>query len=99
VPEFYGQEFCLIALTFAMVYDGRNINSFLFAIYFDQLSVHLQAVRVGCRLGNLIVNHFLFANDIVIFLPLPKVCKSYSMSFLILLINTESFLMYLNHSV
>jgi len=48
------------------------LSPFLFALYIDQLSIHLQAVNVGCRLGNLIVNHFLFADDIVIFAPSAK---------------------------
>ena len=48
------------------------MSPFLFALYIDQLSIHLQAVNVGCRLGNLIVNHFLFADDIVIFAPSAK---------------------------
>jgi len=51
------------------VRQGRILSPFLFAIYIDQLSVHLQAVDVGCRLGNLIVNNFLFADDMVIFAP------------------------------
>jgi len=48
------------------------LSPFLFALYTDQLSIHLQAVNVGFRLGNLIVNHFLFADDIVIFAPSAK---------------------------
>ena len=48
------------------------MSPFLFALYIDQLSIHLQAVNVGCRLGNLIVNHFLVADDIVIFAPSAK---------------------------
>jgi len=69
-----GQAFNRIALTFAMVYvrQGGMLSPFLFALYIDQLSIHLQAVNVGCRLGNLIVNHFLFADDIDIFAPSAK---------------------------
>jgi len=55
------------------VRQGGILSPFLFAIYIDQLSVHLQTVNVGCRVGNLIVNHIYSA-------PLCKRCIGYGNS-------------------
>ena len=45
---------------------------YLFGIYFDELSLSLQSKNIGCRLGNMIINHLLFADDAVVFVPSAK---------------------------
>ena len=43
--------------------QGGILSPSLFITYVDELSVHLQTLKAGCLLGNLIVNHFLFADE------------------------------------
>lgn len=54
------------------VRQGGILSPFLFAIYIDELSLSLQSVQVGCYLSQIIINHFLFADDAVIFAPSAK---------------------------
>ena len=37
---------------------GGILSSFLFGIYIDELSRYLQSINTGCRLGDMIINHF-----------------------------------------
>jgi len=39
------------------------------AVYRDELSDHLGSAKVGCTVGNMVVNHLRFANDICVFSP------------------------------
>ena len=57
------------------VRQGGILSPFLFAVYIDDLSVQLQSVIVGCRLI-IIINHFLFADDVIIFSHLQMACRS-----------------------
>jgi len=41
----------------------------LFAVHLDELSDQLGSVRVGCTVGNMVVNHLLFSDDICVFSP------------------------------
>lgn len=54
------------------VRQGGILSPFLFAVYIDDLSCQLQSLNVGCYIGNLIINHLLFADDAVVFAPSPK---------------------------
>ena len=45
---------------------GSILSPYLFNIYIDDLSVNLNACRVGCCVGNEIINHLMFADDLVI---------------------------------
>jgi len=40
--------------------------TYLFAVYLDELSVQLGTARVGCIVGNMVVNYLLFANDMCV---------------------------------
>ena len=44
------------------------VNSpYLFAIYIDDLSVELNKLQAGCCIGNNLINHILFADDLCCF--------------------------------
>ena len=56
-------------------------------IYVDDLSVTLNACRVGCCVGNVIINHLIFADDLLILAPsvaglskLLRICESFGES-------------------
>lgn len=56
----------------------------LFNVYTDELSKHLNGCNTGCLVGNSVINHLMYADDLVIFSPynaglqqLMKVCSQY----------------------
>ena len=51
------------------VKQGSIISPYLFNIYMDELSSNLSEHKIGCFINDKIVNHFIYANDIVIFCP------------------------------
>ena len=51
------------------VRQGRVLGPYLFAVYLDELSIQLGSARVGCTVGNMVVNHLKFADDICVFSP------------------------------
>ena len=71
------------------VRQGSILSSYLFNIYVDDLSVTLNAcrVRVGCCVGNVIIKHLMYADDLVILAPsvaglskLLRICESFGES-------------------
>ena len=69
------------------VRQGSILSPYLFTIYFDDLSVNLNACRVGCCVGNEIINHLMYADDLVIMAPsvagllkLLRICELYGAS-------------------
>ena len=67
------------------VRQGGIISPYLFAVYIDQLSKDLNRVPAGCYIGNTLVNHIIYADDICCFSPsvaglqdLLDVCDSFS---------------------
>ena len=61
------------------------LSPYLFAIYLDELSTQLGSARVGCTVGNMVVNHVKFADDICMFSPsisglqcLLNICGDYA---------------------
>ena len=47
---------------------GGVLSPYLFAVYLDELSIQLGSARVGCTVGNMVVN-LMFADDICVFSP------------------------------
>ena len=45
------------------------MSPYLFNVYVNELSVALNACRVGCCVGNVIINHLMYADDLVILTP------------------------------
>ena len=69
------------------VRQGGVLSPYLFSVYFDQLSESLNAVRSGCYVGKICINHIFFADDITLFSPsltglqeLVDVCYDYARS-------------------
>ena len=66
------------------VRQGCILSSYLFNVYMDGLSVALNKAHVGCLLGESIVNHLMYADDLVLICPssagmrlLLRLCDKY----------------------
>ena len=69
------------------VRQGGILSPYLFSIYIDDLSTELNCIRVGCVMGDMLINHILYADDIVLLSPssrglneLIKCCEKYGIS-------------------
>ena len=51
------------------VRQGGILSPYLFNVYMDDLSIALSACCTGCCVSNTIINHFMYADDLVIFSP------------------------------
>ena len=49
------------------VRQGGVLSPYLFAVYLDELSIQVGSARVGCTVGNTVVNHLIFADDTCVF--------------------------------
>ena len=49
------------------VRQGGVLSPYVFAIYIDDLSVELNKLQAGCCIGNNLINHILFADDLCCF--------------------------------
>ncbi|XP_024116673.2 uncharacterized protein LOC112138347 [Oryzias melastigma] len=66
------------------VRQGSILSPLLFNLYVDELSLKLNACHTGCVAGDLIINHLMYADDIVLLSPstaglqqLLKICSDY----------------------
>ena len=46
--------------------QGGILSPFLFNVYMDDLSVNLKKCPTGCIAGGTVVNHLMYADDIVL---------------------------------
>ena len=51
------------------VRQGSILSPHLFKIYIDDLSVALNGKKIGCVVNYMIINHLMYADDIVIISP------------------------------
>jgi len=69
------------------VRQGRVLSPYLFAVYFDDLSNELTNIKAGYYIGEVLLNHLMFADDICVFCPSVRwlqrildVCQAYAES-------------------
>ena len=51
------------------VRQGGVLSPILFDVYVDVISVTLNNMNIGCVIGNLIINHLFYADDLVLISP------------------------------
>ena len=54
------------------VRQGGILSPYLFNVYMDDLSIRLNRCRIGCYCGNIIINHLMYADDLVLISPSSK---------------------------
>ena len=48
------------------VRQGGILSPYLFSVYIDDITAELNLLRIKCVIGNMIINHILYADDIVL---------------------------------
>ena len=68
------------------VRQGGILSPYLFSVYMDDLSTRLNELKIGCSIDNSLLNHLMFADDIVLISPstyglkvLLDVCQNYGL--------------------
>jgi len=80
----WGTKFSSPCIVTNEVRQGGVLSPYLFAVYLDEFSEQLGSVRMGCIVGNTVVNHLMFAGDISVFSPsisgllLQDICSDYA---------------------
>ena len=69
------------------VRQGGILSPYLFNIYMDNLSIQLNAQHIGCAMGDTVINHLMYADDLVVISPSPvglnkllRICEQYGVS-------------------
>jgi len=67
--------------------QGGVLSPYSFAVYLDDLSNELNNIKAGCYIGEVLLNHLMFADDICLFCPSVRwlqrildVCQAYAES-------------------
>ena len=47
------------------VRQGCVLSQYLFYVYMDDLSNKLNDIKVGCMIGAILINHLMYADDLV----------------------------------
>ncbi len=70
------------------VHQGGLLSPSLFNVYMNDLSGQLRSCKTGCLIGNTIVNHLMYADDLAIISPssvgfqeLLNICSDYGVKF------------------
>ena len=59
------------------VRQGGVLSPYLFAVYLDDLSNELNNIKAGCYIGEVLLNHLMFADDTCVLFSLYVGCKEY----------------------
>ena len=69
------------------VRQGGVLSPYLFVVYLDDLSNELNNITAGCYIGEVLLNHLMFADDICVLCPSVRwlqrildVCQAYAES-------------------
>ncbi len=54
------------------VRQGGTVSPYLFNVYMDGLSYELNACKIGCASGDMIINHLMYADDVIILCPYSR---------------------------
>ena len=71
------------------VRQGGILSPKLFNFYIDALSTRLNSIPAGCKIGNLMVNHLAYADDLVLLCPSLKALQRLVHEFQIYGINND----------
>ena len=70
------------------VCQGGLLSPALFNMYMDELSQQLNECQTGCLIGNILINHLMYADDLAILSPssagfqqLLNICSDYGMKY------------------
>ena len=87
------------------VRQGGILSPRLFTVYMDDLSTRLNKLKIGCTIGEMIINHLMFADDIVLISPstyglkvLLDECRKYGMQCNIIFNPKKSAVMFIKPS-
>ncbi len=85
------------------IHQGDILSPYLFNVYMDDLSNELNAYNIGCVSGNIIINHLMYADDLVLLCPyskglatLLKICARYGIANDILYNSKKSALLFMS---
>ena len=85
------------------VRQGGVLSPYIFSIYIDDLSIRLNKYNIGCALGKLILNHLMYADDLVLISPstyglskLIKECEEFGLEFDIKFNSNKSAVMFIH---
>ena len=51
------------------VRQGSILSPHLFKVYVDDLSINLNSFNIGCVIADIIINHIMYADDLVLISP------------------------------
>jgi len=72
------------------VRQGGVLSPYLFAVYLDEVSIQLGSTRVGCTVGNTVVNHLCLLTIFVCSAPVVVGCNVFSTFVMTTPLNTKS---------
>jgi len=65
----WGKHFSELFHVSNEVRQGAVLSPYLFAVYLDDFSNELNNIKAGCYIGEVLLNHLIFADDISVLCP------------------------------